>query len=191
MPRWEPGTRERLERAALELFAIRGYDSVTVQDIADRAGLGKATFFRLFNDKREVLFWGQDLLVTLFADGIAASGAEASTVARLHAALQAVAAAFPDNRHELAATREAVVAAHPDLQERLAFKRTVMRDTLHGALLQQGVPEGEAAVGAELGRAAFSAAYRRWAESAAPTDFAALAHDELERLVIAAEHLRR
>jgi hypothetical protein len=39
MGRWEPNARERLERAALALFAEHGYDATTVAQIADRAGL--------------------------------------------------------------------------------------------------------------------------------------------------------
>jgi AcrR family transcriptional regulator len=60
MARWEPNARERLERAALALFAENGYDATTVAQIADRAGLTKSTFFRHFADKREVLFGGQE-----------------------------------------------------------------------------------------------------------------------------------
>ena len=59
MARWEPNARERLVRAALDLFTEQGYDATTVNEIADRAGLTKTTFFRHFPDKREVLFAGQ------------------------------------------------------------------------------------------------------------------------------------
>lgn len=41
-------------RAALSLFAERGYENTTVVNIVERAGLGKTTFFRYFRDKREV-----------------------------------------------------------------------------------------------------------------------------------------
>ena len=41
MARWEPNARERLERAALALFAENGYDATTVAQIADRAGRTK------------------------------------------------------------------------------------------------------------------------------------------------------
>src|SRR6476620_2200419 len=56
--RWEPNARGRLEQAALELYRARGYDSTTVAEIAERAGLTERTFFRYFTDKREVLFGG-------------------------------------------------------------------------------------------------------------------------------------
>ncbi len=58
MARWEPNPGLRLVRAAIDLFAEQGYDDTTVAQIAARAGLSKATFFRHFPDKREVLSAG-------------------------------------------------------------------------------------------------------------------------------------
>jgi len=49
-------TRERLVEAAFDLFAERGYDGTTVDDIAERAGTGRTTFFRVFGSKEEVIF---------------------------------------------------------------------------------------------------------------------------------------
>src|SRR5450756_1710058 len=66
--RWAPDARERLETAALDLFVENGYEETTVAQIADRAGLNRATFFRHFADKREVLFGGEDVLAGLFGD---------------------------------------------------------------------------------------------------------------------------
>jgi AcrR family transcriptional regulator len=54
MGRWQPNAPQRLVLAALDLFAERGYESTTVIEIAERAGLTKSTFFRHFPDKREV-----------------------------------------------------------------------------------------------------------------------------------------
>jgi AcrR family transcriptional regulator len=47
--------RDRLYEAALELFAGRGYDLVSVDDICERAGVGRATFFRLYGTKAGLL----------------------------------------------------------------------------------------------------------------------------------------
>jgi AcrR family transcriptional regulator len=43
--------RDRLYDAALDLFASQGYDQVSVDDICARAGVGRATFFRLYGNK--------------------------------------------------------------------------------------------------------------------------------------------
>src|SRR5215475_14224043 len=94
MSRWEPNARERLERAALALFAENGYDATTVAQIADRAGLTKSTFFRHFADKREVLFGGQEVLTEAFTKAIAGTPPSATTADCLNAALDAIGAIF-------------------------------------------------------------------------------------------------
>jgi AcrR family transcriptional regulator len=48
-------TRELLHRALLELIGEKGYDRVTVQDILDRADVGRSTFYAHFRDKEDLL----------------------------------------------------------------------------------------------------------------------------------------
>jgi AcrR family transcriptional regulator len=49
-------TRRAIEDAALDLFAEQGYEATTVDEIAERAEVSKATFFRYFGTKGEVIF---------------------------------------------------------------------------------------------------------------------------------------
>jgi len=163
MARWEPNARQRLERAALALFTEHGYDATTVAEIADRAGLTKSTFFRHFADKREVLFGGQDLLTGLFTEAIRAAPPSATTADCLAAALQAAAAAFTPDRHDLAPQRRAVIAAHSELQERELLKRARLASAMTQALRARGADDTTARLAAEIGVLAFSTAYARWA----------------------------
>ncbi len=48
-------TRLKLFRTALELFADRGFQNVTVEDITESADVGKGTFFNYFESKDHVL----------------------------------------------------------------------------------------------------------------------------------------
>jgi AcrR family transcriptional regulator len=49
-------TRVDLVRAAVKLFEARGYEATTVDDIAEEADYGRATFFRHFPTKEDVAF---------------------------------------------------------------------------------------------------------------------------------------
>ncbi|HHV94234.1 MAG TPA: TetR/AcrR family transcriptional regulator [Firmicutes bacterium] len=52
--------RERIKKAALEIFSSQGYANTTVQQIAERARVGKGTFYIYFATKEELL---TDLLI--------------------------------------------------------------------------------------------------------------------------------
>lgn len=53
----EPGTRERILDAALAEVGARGLSSLSMDDLADRAGVSRATLYRLFPGK-SALFTG-------------------------------------------------------------------------------------------------------------------------------------
>ena len=50
-------SRAELEQAAFALFAARGFDGTTVDEIAAAAGIGRRTFFRYFPSKNDIP-WG-------------------------------------------------------------------------------------------------------------------------------------
>lgn len=49
-------SRQRIADIAVELFAARGYDATTVEEIAAAAGISERTFFRYFATKDEAFF---------------------------------------------------------------------------------------------------------------------------------------
>jgi AcrR family transcriptional regulator len=185
MARWEPNARERLVRAALDLFAEQGYDNTAVAQIAERAGLTKTTFFRHFPDKREVLFAGQETHAQLLADGIAAAPPEARPLEAVAAALDAVTASFRPFQRDFGPRLLTVVASTAELRERAAFKHTGLVAAMAGALRERGVPEPTAGLAAELGVRAFDAAYARWVDATVEATFPELARQTLEELRVA------
>ncbi len=48
-------TKKKLLAAALEVFSEYGVDATTIDDITQRADLGKGTFYRHFSDKAEIM----------------------------------------------------------------------------------------------------------------------------------------
>lgn len=64
--------RDALSKSAEELFLLRGFEAVTVEEIALAAGVSRRTFFRYFDSKEEVMVersdrFGEQLLLELAA----------------------------------------------------------------------------------------------------------------------------
>lgn len=162
MARWEPGTKERLQAAALELFAERGFEQTTAADIAAAVGLTERTFFRHFSDKREVLFDGQSRLVDAFLAGVAAVPAGAPALDVVAGALASGAELFPDDRRAWSRLRHSVIDQHPALQERERHKIAELAATLRTALVDRGIPDPAATLAAESGATVLGVAFGLW-----------------------------
>ena len=71
-------TRQMLMAAMVELMRQKRYDSITVQEIADRANIGRSTFYAHFTDKDDLLVDGvQRMLALLAADTADTAGGSA------------------------------------------------------------------------------------------------------------------
>ena len=172
MARWEPDGEERLRTAAIELFLERGYDNVTVAQIADRAGLTRRTFSRYFADKRDVLFAGSDQLPVLLAEALHRVDPEARPFDAVEQALAAVAEVLGERVAEHAPQRRAIIAASPELQERGHAKFAAVAAALATALRDRGVDESTATLLADVGVALFRVGFDRWVQAAGATDLA-------------------
>ena len=70
-------TRERIFRAALQLFAERGFNATTIEAITAAADVGKGTFFNYFENKESALLEYRELQMERVASFVAANKASA------------------------------------------------------------------------------------------------------------------
>ena len=185
MARWEPGARERIVMAGLDLFTEQGYDDTTVAQIAERAGITRSTFFRHFPDKRELLAAGQETLSRLLAEGIAEAPEGATPLDAVAAGLVRASEEMGPVNRELGPRISAAIAASTELQERAVLKNVGLAAAMTEALAARGVPEAVAHLAAELGVLAFKRGFAAW------TDGSSVAADPLAPYTLAAlEDLR-
>lgn len=177
MVRWEPGAKDRLRAAALDLYAERGFDTTTAADIAQAAGLTERTFFRHFSDKREVLFDGQEQLQEIFVDVIAAAKNPSSAVELVARAIAAAATFFPDEKRQYSRARQVVIDANPGLQERELLKMAWLAKKITEALAEHGVAEPGATLAAETGVTVFGVTFKQWIADGEQRAFADIAED--------------
>ena len=170
MARWEPGARERLIVAAVDLFTEQGYDATTVAQIAERAGVTKSTFFRHFPDKRELLVAGQETLSRLLAEGITEAPEQAGPLEAVAAGLTRAADSMGPMNRELGPRLKAAVAASTELQQRDALKNVSLTAAMADALAARGVPDATAALAAEMGALAFKRGYAEWSRGERDAD---------------------
>jgi AcrR family transcriptional regulator len=185
MVRWEPGARGRLGQAAFELFTERGFEQVTVAEIAERAGLTERTFFRYFVDKREVLFAGAEGFQDLFVSSVAGAPDSAAPIDAVAGALYAAAAMFTAHSGGVR-RRSAIIAAHPDLRERELVKLAAVAAAVADALRGRGVTDPAASLAAEAGIAVFKIGFARWIAAPDGPDLAQLITESLEELKLVA-----
>ena len=59
-------TREVLQKALIELISERGYDAITIQDIVDRANVGRTTFYVHYRSKEKLFMSCHKAIVSEF-----------------------------------------------------------------------------------------------------------------------------
>jgi AcrR family transcriptional regulator len=157
--------RERIVRAAEELFSERGFDAVSVAEIADRADVGRTTLFRYFGDKQEVVFArDQELLATIAAahaqsDVDRPSSPQAAIVQLRDIVLALCAQATQDpvsyKRHY------ELVDQHAELRARDALKMQQFADRLAEILTSRGTDSHTARFASQIALACYQTAKHR------------------------------
>src|ERR1700761_530259 len=112
----KPTAGDRLAQAAFDLFNERGYEQTTVDDIAERAGLGRATFFRHYRSKEDVIFPDHDRLLDQVRGRLRTAG-HASALAAVADAGRLVLLHYLVER-DLGARRDKLTSTVPALRDR-------------------------------------------------------------------------
>lgn len=124
--------RDRIYRAALQLFADRGFLETTVADITDAADVGKGTFFNYFPTKEHVLAaFGSERIAFIERAHEKAKSSSAPVLLALQELLTSLADDYSGNP----ALLRAIYAAHAscpevraELQKRLLRGRRLMAE---------------------------------------------------------------
>ena len=149
--------RDRLAQAAFDLFNERGYEQTTIDDIAERAGLGRATFFRHYRSKDDVIFPDHDRLLERVRDRLRSTG-HATTLAATCDAVRLVLLHYLDEG-DLARRRYALTSTVPALRDR-EIVSVARYQRLFREYIDERMAEGEPAVSGEAAESDESAALR-------------------------------
>ncbi len=163
--------RDRLAQAALALFDERGYEQTTVDDITERAGLSRTTFFRHYRSKDDVIFPDHDRLIEQVRHRLETSS-HPTALAAVSDAIRLVLLHYLDEG-ELARRRYALTSTVPALRNREIASVARYQRLLREYIVSRAGDRTEATrLRAEVLSAAVVAAHnhvlRRWLRGESP-----------------------
>ena len=144
----QASSREMLQEAAFELFLENSYAKTTVEQIANRAGVSRNTFFNYFAGKSDVFWVDLDDSLALLGDALAGPGA-ASVMSSIHEALLETGRHFGPSRVPWALTQYALIGSVHELQS-----SAITRLTAHARLLDEYIARRAPLAGEATARAA-------------------------------------
>jgi AcrR family transcriptional regulator len=152
--------RDSIWAAAIELFAEKGFEETTVDDIVDAAGTSRRTFFRYFESKRDlmaypIVSYGASLAKAIESCPVSSSHAELFRHVVLDVAQRTVA----DSR-----TRRVmeIAARYPAAREAQQSRLAEVQDRVAEAFARRCKDDVTAHVLAGLTLSALSLSYRVW-----------------------------
>lgn len=120
--------QDEIERIAIRRFVERGYDAVSVHDIAAEAGVSGRTFFRYYATKDEILRRYQSGLHEALLDAFTAQPADVPALPALRAAYASTSAVAEADRERVRALGR-LLATEPPVHAR-AVGETLLDDRL-------------------------------------------------------------
>jgi AcrR family transcriptional regulator len=159
--------RAQIAETAWSVFAERGFDDVTVNEIAQATGISRASFFRYFSSKEEAVFVAQEAMGAEIATALEERPPRETTWEAMRRAFDAATPNYASNPSRSLA-RLNLTRETPSLRAHQLERQGQWRGLIGPALsIRTGLdPEDvrvEAVVGAAV--AALDAATERWALS--------------------------
>jgi len=155
-------TKQRLQDAAVRLFAERGYDNVTVEEIAKTVGVSHMTFFRHFPTKVSVLI--DDPYDPVIGEMVAATDTALPALERVRRGILESWSHVQEPDDETIRTRFRLLVQHEDLVAAVWSNNRRTEQVIIDALTSTGVPALEAKVAAGAVMGVLIAALLDWAE---------------------------
>lgn len=156
-------TRTRLQEEALRLFTERGFDNVTVEEVARAAGVSHMTFFRHFPTKESVIL--DDPYDPVLGEAVASTDTRLPALERVINAVLSAWENLEEPGDEQTRARVELAATHPSLRAGVWENNRRTEEVIVGALMETGVDRLEAHVAAGAVNGSLTAALFDWAEN--------------------------
>lgn len=160
-------TRAEVAEVAFDLFAERGFELTTADEVAAAAGVSRASFFRLFSSKEEAVFVALEATGVVIAAALAERPAREDPWTALRSAFTVAIDQYLDDP-EQALARARLAQQNPALRARLVdLQNSWGRDIREPLAARMGEPADSIAVEAVVraALAAFDVAATRWGDS--------------------------
>jgi AcrR family transcriptional regulator len=170
--------REQITQAALQLFAERGFDGATIDDIAAVADVSRRTFFRYFARKEDVILDWKSQMADELREAIDARPAAESPLEAVHGALATVAAGYSD-QPELTLGLLRLFESGPALHTQAGYEAwdAVLTDGLARRMRVDPVRDPAPRLLASVGFAVLTATVQSWGEAGGTQDLLGLLDD--------------
>ncbi|WP_375767401.1 TetR/AcrR family transcriptional regulator [Archangium gephyra] len=131
----------RVQEVALDLFEERGYERVTVEEIAVKAEVGPATVYRNFGTKERLVLWDEydPMLLSAISERLGAQGPMEATREALVASLDEV---YGEDRERIL-RRARLIEANPALEAATAADRAGLARALTAVFLEKRACQSE------------------------------------------------
>jgi AcrR family transcriptional regulator len=173
-----------LAETAIDLFQERGYDNVTVEDIAAAVNVSPRTFFRYYSSKESVLFPNEAETSALLREAFLSRPPEEPVLVAVQQSLMTLAADFQQRRSTMQ-TRKEIIEQSPDLRARELEQAHVWEQILAEVIAQRTMSKPEQLAPRVIAAACVAGirvAIDVWLDSEEDLDLLGMTSEVLERL---------